>query len=274
MNSKNAKSRRLVDQAYHGILKLVGDGEIRDGDNMTFSDLSDRLGMSRMPVTVALDRLQREGLVESIPRIGTRLRRIDAETIWGLVRWRVAMECEIAREACEWMTATEREKLIEAGQRTDRDLDRVAPKLGLLRAVTAGDELVERSPDRADGALVINPREVGSDVDDQFHLLLADLCRAPKLRQEMRTTVDVFSVKVAICETVSAAAAYALPPVPPPDHETLARAIAQGTPQEADQCMRDHIENGFFMYGFLQWYRTHAERGQPAPSGATHDVYA
>ena len=47
------------------------------------------------------------------------------------------------------------------------------------------------------------------------------------------------------------------PPEPPPTHTELARTIAEGSPEEAEARMRKHIENGFFMYGFLNWYRNH-----------------
>lgn len=248
---------RLVDRAYEAILALVGSGKVGDQDTISFRDLSERLGMSRMPITVALDRLKREGVVESHPRMGTRICRIDAESIWGLLRWRIALECEIASEAAQWMSASERRRLVEFGVETDAAFVQVSPIAG--RYIEA---LKRRDAGESDASAIlegkmISPAKLPYNVDQDFHFLLADLCRSMKLRHEIDRALSMISVKVAICEAVAATASRAIPPKSPPNHETLAQVIAEGNPREASDCMRRHIENGFFIYGYMKWYRSH-----------------
>ncbi len=247
------KKERLTDQAYHGILQLVEEGHFRDDRGISFNRLSDRLKMSRMPVSIAVDRLERDGVLESSPRLGTRVQRMDAETIWGLIRWRIALECEIAREASLQISRADGERLIEAGLRTDEDLERIAPGVQELKTLVNSGR--GNSPEAAELMHSISARRLGLRYDNEFHLLLAELSGVKKLRTELARFMDVFPVKVAVCEAVEATVAYTVPNEYPPMHEDLARAVIDGDPDQASTLMRRHIENSVFIFGFQQWYR-------------------
>jgi DNA-binding GntR family transcriptional regulator len=224
---KEKPAAGTAEDAYRRLLELISDGKIREAQFLSHRDLAARLGMSKMPVGTALKRLEREGLVESVQRVGTRVCRIDADAMWGILQWRIALECQTARLACEWIKDGDRARLME----TARDVDRIF---------------------RQDA-----PRS--HQVDAEFHLTVGDLSGCPRLRAEL-DRLNIFQVKLAVCEAVSAA--MKTPPQPPPTHEELAAAIAEGPGERAEQCMRDHLEKSTAMYGFTQWYRqTHRPQG-------------
>jgi len=58
------------------------------------------LGISPAPVLEAMVRLQEEGLLEVLPRRGTRVRIITPDYLLGQLLVREALECEAARLAC------------------------------------------------------------------------------------------------------------------------------------------------------------------------------
>ena len=59
--------------------------------------LSDEFQVSLTPVRDALQQLERDGLVEVLPQSGTRVRRIDRQSIFEAQFLRVAAETELAR---------------------------------------------------------------------------------------------------------------------------------------------------------------------------------
>ena len=62
-----------TDRAYSAILELIVNGELGRVDSISHRQLAQRLGMSKQPVAMALDRLEQDGIVESAARVGTRL---------------------------------------------------------------------------------------------------------------------------------------------------------------------------------------------------------
>jgi DNA-binding GntR family transcriptional regulator len=215
----------LADQAYQQLLELISEGKIREADIISHRDLAVRLGMSKLPIGTALKRLEREGLVKSAQRVGTRVCRIDAEAMWGMLQWRIALECQIARLACGWIDPAGADRLLDAAQKVEQLFS-----LSYKNAFQA---------------------------DVEFHLLLGDLCGCRRLREEL-DRLNIYYIKMVICEAVSAATQK--PPFPPPDHQTLAQAILSGPPEEAEKCMREHLENSTSLYGFVQWYRQSQQR--------------
>lgn len=229
MPLQRQRTDRMADKAYHQILDLLASEEIDEADIISHRDLAQKLGMSKMPIGGALRRLEREGLVEMIPRIGTRVCRVDAQSMWDMIQWRIALECQTARLACEWMDAAGAERLMAAARQVD--------------------QLFAKDPVRS-----FQP-------DVEFHLLLADLCGCPRLRREL-DRLNIYRVKLLLCESVSAAALPA-PAAPRRDHQILAQAVIKGPPERAEQRMREHLERGGGIYGFVQWYRkTHLSAGK------------
>jgi DNA-binding GntR family transcriptional regulator len=74
----------LSEQAYYSIRERILKGEIPLGAPLSRRRLADELGMSLLPVAEALQSLERDGLVESQPRVGTRVCLPDAGEIRDL----------------------------------------------------------------------------------------------------------------------------------------------------------------------------------------------
>src|SRR4051812_13031640 len=75
--------------AYENLRRLVVDGTLRPGQRLHLDGLASQLGVSTMPVRVALRRLETEGLVTISPRRGTTvtdLRSDEAAEIFLLRR--------------------------------------------------------------------------------------------------------------------------------------------------------------------------------------------
>ncbi|NLX06370.1 MAG: GntR family transcriptional regulator [Phycisphaerae bacterium] len=215
-----------AEQAYRAVLNLIHAGDISFNDIISERRLADRLAVGRLAVRTALKRLEAEGVVLSRPGVGTQLCRIDAQEMWGWLQWRVAVECQAARLACEFMTPDQAKRLIEAGRVLDE-------------AVRRGEPGTSRT-------------------DEGFHLLVAECSGCGRLRHELGR-LDIYRLKLSRCEAVEAAAKT--PPEPPPDHQAVAQAVASGDVAAAERTMRAHLECSGTMYGFVTWLRAKYGKG-------------
>jgi len=74
-------------------------GVLRFGERITMDALASRYGVSHMPVREALRELQGEGLVQSEPNRGARVRSIDSGFVENLFEIRTALEVMMVRRA-------------------------------------------------------------------------------------------------------------------------------------------------------------------------------
>ena len=76
-------------------------GVLRPGDKLRQEELAERLGVSRMPVRQALAVLEREGLVESDRSRGAIVKRLSANYIRDVYKFREVMERYVAATLAE-----------------------------------------------------------------------------------------------------------------------------------------------------------------------------
>ena len=62
-----------VDFVSQEVRRRIWAGELRGGERLNQGELADSLGVSRIPVREALIGLERDGLVEIVPRKGARV---------------------------------------------------------------------------------------------------------------------------------------------------------------------------------------------------------
>lgn len=62
-----------ADFVTNEVRRQIWAGEVRGGDRLNQADLADQLGVSRIPVREALIGLERDGLIEILPRRGARV---------------------------------------------------------------------------------------------------------------------------------------------------------------------------------------------------------
>src|SRR5215813_7845931 len=64
----------LTEQAYLSIRERILRGQLALGAVLSRRRLAEELGMSMLPITEAVQRLEAEGLLKSRPQVGTRVR--------------------------------------------------------------------------------------------------------------------------------------------------------------------------------------------------------
>src|SRR5712671_521350 len=87
----------LIDQVYARILEAITDRTLPPGHRIRQSELAERLGVSRQPVSHALHLLHRQGLVAESGRKGFEVTQLDPLRIRQLYEVRGAIDALAAR---------------------------------------------------------------------------------------------------------------------------------------------------------------------------------
>jgi DNA-binding GntR family transcriptional regulator len=204
----------LASKAYEQIRDEILRGSLTVGDILSRRKLADKLHMSFLPITEALQRLESEGLVESRPRIGTRVRIPTRQDILDSYVIREALETQAARLCSEQITAVEREQLLRSAHHLDK----------LYAASAAAKD---------DTCFLFSVRTYHM----QFHMHIAELSRSPGLvRAIEKEQVLIFNW---LFDT-----AAQQKPLPSKFHHDLASALGSGDAAKADAGMRTHIRYG------------------------------
>ncbi len=107
MQSTESKSKTAVSevsQTGRTLLNLRGmllRGDFQPGERLSELPLVARLGVSRTPIRLALDRLAHEGLLEASPTGGFVVRAFTIEDVWDAIETRGVLEGAAARFAAE-----------------------------------------------------------------------------------------------------------------------------------------------------------------------------
>jgi DNA-binding GntR family transcriptional regulator len=193
----------LANEAYGIVRRRLVHGQLSLGQAVSRRKLAAELGMSFLPVSEALLRLEFEGLLESRPRAGTRVRIPSADDVHGHYLVRETLETQAARLFAEVASKAERVGLQKMGRRVDR---------------------LSQLPDRR--------RYLAIHYD--FHRLIAEGARCPVLSAAIEQTCALSSTWFCVFPRPAAAR-------PPRRHQDLANALARGTPARAAATMREHV---------------------------------
>src|SRR3989449_10233007 len=109
----------LAAEAYSVVRQRILRGELVRGQAISRRKLAAELGMSFLPVSEALLRLEVEGLLESRPRAGTRVRIPSREDVVGHFTVREALEVQAARLFASVATAEDRAEIQKIAARVD-----------------------------------------------------------------------------------------------------------------------------------------------------------
>jgi len=119
MKDRSSGASDLAGEAYVIIRERILRGEVAIGQVISRRKVAAELGMSFLPVSEAFLRLEFEGLLESRPRAGTRVRIPTREDVRGQYLVREALEVEAARLFTEIATPEERSELAKLAVRVD-----------------------------------------------------------------------------------------------------------------------------------------------------------
>ena len=195
----------LADQAYARLKQMIFDFALMPGDRCSESELAQHLAISRTPLRQALQRLEREGFLQVMPKIGWQVAPLDFDTFDELYDLRVLIECHAAQH------------LAEAEQR-----DTLATLADIWLAPAA--ERVE------DGA------EVGQ-LDEQFHALLVRGSGNREMARVHREITERIRIirRLDFTKSARVEATY-------DEHARILRAITRRRGDEAQRLLRAHIE--------------------------------
>src|SRR6185436_13107893 len=107
----SAETSSLAAEAYGVVRRRIVRGRVGLGQVISRRKIAAELGMSFLPVSMALLRLEFEGLLESRPRAGTRVRIPSPEDVRGHYVVREALEVQAARLFAVVATAEDRTEL-------------------------------------------------------------------------------------------------------------------------------------------------------------------
>lgn len=214
---QNRTSVSLAREAYLHIRNKILSGNLPIGSPISRRGLARDLNMSVVPVSDALQLLETEGLVESWPRVGTRVKVPTVQDIRGHYVVREALESQAARLFSEKASSVEREQILDMGRHLDQRYEHYGAG---KRSDNEAFELHEEH--------------------FRFHMRVAEcsghraLCEAIE-----RNQILIFNW---LYDTAANRISHI--PLPIRHHSVLAEALAQRDPAKADAAMRLHVLYG------------------------------
>jgi DNA-binding GntR family transcriptional regulator len=97
----------LSEKVYHALKNMILNDELKSGEKLNQEKLAQKLGVSRTPLLSAFSKLEKELLVEIIPRRGAFVKKLNYEEFLELYDIRARLEPLGAYEAAKHATEYE-----------------------------------------------------------------------------------------------------------------------------------------------------------------------
>jgi DNA-binding GntR family transcriptional regulator len=202
---ERAAPASLAGEAYEFVKQRILRGELPMGQVISRRKIAAELGMSFLPVSEALLRLEFEGLLESRPRAGTRVRIPSREDVRGHYIVREALEVQAAMLFAEAATAEERTEVQRLAARVD--------------------------------ALSVSDHALYLPAHEKLHRRIAEGARCAALSLAIEKTHALASTWFCIARPGAEQTSLRR-------HQDLAEILVGGTPDEAAVAMREHVNRG------------------------------
>jgi len=118
----------LAEHVYATLRDQIISGTLPPGERLVRRAISQRLGVSPMPVVEALLRLEGDGLVENRAQCGARVKPLTLDELRRDQFLREAIECHAARLCAENASNAELAALMSKAKLVDRILPRMQPE--------------------------------------------------------------------------------------------------------------------------------------------------
>lgn len=226
---KSSENDGLAGEAYVTVRERILRGELVIGQVISRRKIALELGMSFLPVSEALLRLEHEGLLESRPRAGTRVRVPTRQDVQGHYVVREALEVQAAMLFATQATREERAELMK-----------LAIRLDTLSTQQDGNRFVYLG------------------LHEKLHLRIAECARCAALCDAINRTSALASTW--LCAT--RASTLGNPSASPlSHHEDLMKVLVGEDPGAAAEMMRAHIRSSMAnaMRRLEPWFRLHKE---------------
>ena len=195
-------------------------GDFQPGERLSELPLVARLGVSRTPIRLALDRLANEGLLEIWPTGGFVVRAFTLTDAYDAIEMRGVLEGAAARLAAERLH--------------DRD------ELTALRALQK--ELETVMPPAPTPTPTIDSFARYLDLNESFHSALIDLAKSPMLRRTLDRVLSLpfASPSATVFARLKLPEAKELLTIAHDHHNVIIDAIENREGSRAENLMREH----------------------------------
>jgi len=204
-----APADTLTRRVYETLRDEILEGALRPGDRLVRKKVAGRLGVSPMPVTEALYMLEVDGLVESRPLYGCRVRPLTLDDVENGLVLREAIECHAARVCAERASDADLARLEKLARQLDGTVTRADPH-----------------------------SKLGMRLHLDFHLGIAAATGYRSLGDELQR---VWFQRYMYLNWISATI---VAPVPAKWHQRLMKGISSRDPAGAEAAMREHVRYG------------------------------
>lgn len=199
MSGKATQS--LHERAYEAILADILEGRLGPGNPVDRKAVAHRLEISLAPVHMAVNQLESDGFVVTLPRRGTHVRGYRPEDIRGHTVVRMALEAQAARMYAGNTIAAARNPLLKGARLAQKvnqpDLDRIRADVAFHRSLVelAGIALLTAQFTRVMnvglflGSCGVHP--MANKPWDNHVQLVEDLCAATPLQADARIRMHI-----------------------------------------------------------------------------------
>ena len=224
----------LSGEAYVIVRERILRGELPIGKVISRRKIATELGMSMLPVSEALLRLEFEGLLESRPRAGTRVKIPTEEEVRGHYVVREALEIQAAKLFAAVATSQERS-----------ELQRLAARVDALSAQSESDRFLYLT------------------LHEKLHRRIAEGAHCLPLCEAIEKNHVLASTWLCIRRPPSASD-------PSRRHQDLVDVLVKGDPKAAAEVMCKHINNA--LNNTLQRLESYFQMGQVKSSTYTRSL--
>lgn len=153
------KKEKLSNQVYLVLKEMIENYRFQPGARIVVEDIARELGVSRTPVWEAINKLEKEGLVENKTNKGVYMTLLTSEDALNLYAVREVLESMAARLAAEKIE--------------DQILQKMKDCLERQRPIVENKEMVEYSK-----------------IDFEYHALVYEACKNPFLKELLNAIKD------------------------------------------------------------------------------------
>lgn len=201
----------ITEKTRQKIRKMILSGSYKLNHNLPQRKIADELGVSPIVVRESLRMLEKDGVVEIVPKWGARVTTFGPEKVQGMSFVREALEGMAARLLAERITESE---------------------ITLLRNLA--DEVNALFDD-----MTVEHKQL-AEVHYSFHTRITQLAGCEELSQALER-INLQYLLWLNSEIVSPMLLSQTPGC----HRKLVEVIAQKDPDKAEQFMRHHVQKGF-----------------------------
>jgi GntR family transcriptional regulator of vanillate catabolism len=195
---------------------MILKGEFGPGERISEHPLAARIGVSRTPIRLALERLAHEGLLEPYPTGGFIVRTFTLQDIWDGIEVRCLLEGGVARLAAERLV---NEHDVDGLRKIQRDMDAM------------GEPTIENFP-------------AYLDLNEVFHAEILRLSKSEALRQALDRlfSFPITSPRVLVTVRPKMIEASEVFIISREHHYRLIDAIANRQGSRAESLAREHAQ--------------------------------